>query len=124
MFVRWKRYKGAYSWQSAERRYDYYRARSAVVVQSVRTAAGPRLKHICYLGSISEGHEHDALQREWFWGGVERNLDKAGIAGATRERIVARLEAIVPRPEPEPERPPYNLEAERRKLATLIGRTP
>jgi hypothetical protein len=100
MFVRWKRYEGALYWRSAERRHDYYRARRAVVVQSVRTQAGPRLKHICYLGSISEGHGHDALQREWFWGDVEPRLDKAGIAGEARARIIASLEAVVPRPDP------------------------
>jgi hypothetical protein len=98
-----------------------YRAKSAVLVQSVRTDKGPRLKHICYLGSVPEGGARSQDSRESFWHGVEPNLDKAGITGADRERIIATLEAAVPRTEP---RPPYDLEAERRKFTALTGLTP
>jgi hypothetical protein len=109
MFVRWKRRQSR----------PGYRAKVAVLVQSVRTAKGPRLKHICYLGSVEEGQERDQWNRRGFWYGVEPNLDKAGITGEDRARILATLEAVVPRPEPEPERPPYDLEAARRKGAAI-----
>src|SRR4051812_36755578 len=56
-------------------------AKSAVLVESVRTAAGPRHRHICYLGSIWEGCEGRHWHRAHFWGTADANLDGAGIAG-------------------------------------------
>jgi hypothetical protein len=68
-------------------------------MQSVRTAAGPRLRHICYLGSVVERDEQVDWDRRRFWHRVEPNLDKAGITGEVRERVLATLEVAVPRPE-------------------------
>jgi hypothetical protein len=69
-----------------------------VLVESVRTEAGPRHKHICYLGTVREGKEQYVGHQIGFWRSVDRNLDRAGISEADRARIFAKLEAVVPRP--------------------------
>jgi hypothetical protein len=69
--------------------------RSAVLVESVRTEAGPRHKHICYLGAIREGCEGYDGHRANFWLSAGRNLARAGVPDADRARIVAALEAVV-----------------------------
>jgi hypothetical protein len=72
---------------------DGYRL-SAVLVRSVRTPAGPRQRHVAYLGSFDED-EGDAAG---FWASAGRALDRLGLAGQERARIEAALEAKVPRP--------------------------
>jgi hypothetical protein len=90
---------------------------AAYLVQSVRTERGPRHRHICYLGSITNPddtlHEKPGPLGEWlkyelrgeayrhrrFWATALFNLDRAGIAGADREKIIASLQRTVPRPE-------------------------
>jgi hypothetical protein len=128
MFVQWKwrqkrirhwRYEGLYSTQV-----------SAVLVRSVRTDAGPRHERICYLGAISTISKDKvstskpsfarSWRRQWFWESAELNLDKAGIGESDRERIVAALKAVVPKPEPAPPREPYDIEAERAKLGIVV----
>jgi hypothetical protein len=69
--------------------------KSAVLLKSVRTAAGPRQRHICYLGSIREGHEGQIGHRIGFWEAAHKGLDGAGIEGDERARIVAALESVV-----------------------------
>jgi hypothetical protein len=71
---------------------------SAVLVESVRTPAGPRQKVICYLGSIVERREGHHGRRASFWATADPRLEEAGVAGEGRTRIVAALEARVPRP--------------------------
>jgi hypothetical protein len=70
----------------------------AVLVESIRTSAGPRHKYICYLGSINEGDEDSPAARLRFWYVAERNLDKAKIAGEKRRTIETALAAVVARP--------------------------
>jgi hypothetical protein len=122
MFVRWKYGEVWYSPILSL----HCRPRRAVLVRSVRTERGPRLQHVCYLGSFNEWFDAKPPDRPCpkkadgeFWATAERNLDKAGIAGAERQRIIASLEAVVPRTDPEPKLPPSDLAAERRKLAAL-----
>jgi hypothetical protein len=98
MFVRWKRRertrtRGGYKRSTGEW------VKSAVLIQSVRTEAGPRHKHICYLSSIWEGHEKQHWHRVGFWETAERNLDRAGISKKDRVRIVAALQSIVSKPD-------------------------
>jgi hypothetical protein len=106
-FVKWKRQRWK-TWHC----WGYYRGRdgdrftkSAALVRSVRTEAGPRHKHICYLGSVCEGREGLIWGSDRFWETAGRNLDKAGITGADRERIEAAVEAVVPKPPPPPPPP-------------------
>jgi hypothetical protein len=97
VFLRWKRRRWADDWRRDEDRFT----KSAVVVRSVRTEAGPRLKHICFLASVIEGREGWDSEQKWFWKAAEQNLDKAGITGADRERITTTLEKTIPRPKPD-----------------------
>jgi hypothetical protein len=83
MFVRWKRREGA---------------RSAVLVESVRTADGPRQRYLCYLGSITAGRERSRANAVKFWESADRGL--AGIPEAERARVAAELAKAVPRPAP------------------------
>jgi hypothetical protein len=97
MFVRWKRRQRTRTtmygqWGTGEW------VKSAVLVQSVRTEAGPRHKHVCYLGSIREAHQEAHYVRVGFWESVVKNLDRVEITGADRKRIEATLEAVVPKP--------------------------
>jgi hypothetical protein len=94
MFVRWKRRQ-----RTKRGRETGQWVRSAYVVGGVRTEAGPRQKHICYVGSIHEGYEGHHSHRVAFWAGADANLDRAGIAGDDLPPVVAALEAIVPRPD-------------------------
>jgi hypothetical protein len=72
--------------------------RSAVLVESVRTAAGPRQKVLGYLGSIEEQYLGQVGHRVGFWASAEARLDELGPTAEERARIVAALEAVVPRP--------------------------
>jgi hypothetical protein len=72
--------------------------KSAVLVESVRTPTGPRLKHVCYLGSIREAEIEQYGPRLKFWTTVEKNLDQTGIVGENRKRIEAVLSAVVLKP--------------------------
>jgi hypothetical protein len=101
MFVRWK-----YGERRSSEQGLPYRCKRAVLVESVRTERGPRSQHLCYLGSVCEWFDPQQGDRVralddpgQFWAVAERNLDKAGIAGAERERIIATLESAVPRPD-------------------------
>jgi hypothetical protein len=94
MFVRWKRRERTRRHQPTGEW-----VRRAVLVRSVRTAAGPRHRHVCYLGSIREGQELDHWHRVDFWASVVRNLSRAGIAKADRGRIVGALQSVVPKPD-------------------------
>jgi hypothetical protein len=69
-----------------------------VLVESVRTATGPRQKYIGYLGSIPSDAENDADAVVEFWVSAESNLRAAGVSGADLARVVAALERVVPRP--------------------------
>jgi hypothetical protein len=69
------------------------------LVESIRTAQGPRHQHICHLGSLDERFRDEHWQRLFFWATAHHNMDKSGVTGETRERIVATLESVIPRPD-------------------------
>jgi hypothetical protein len=73
--------------------------KSAVLVKTVRTPAGPRHKHICYIGTIREAEINHYGHRVEFWISVEKNLDAAGIVGEERQTIEAALSAVVEKPD-------------------------
>jgi hypothetical protein len=94
---------------------------SACVVRSVRTPDGPRQQYVTYLGSIT--HPDDTMwgdskqgkfltaeiiepsvggeryQHRQFWATALSNLERAGIVGDDREKIIAELERTIPRPD-------------------------
>jgi hypothetical protein len=96
MFIRWKTDDGP--------------SCRAVLVDSVRTLSGPRLKHVAYLGSFKENNLAQDSTRAWFWQSARKRLDQLGIGGRItsrdREKIEAALARRVPpiAPEPEPAR--------------------
>jgi hypothetical protein len=94
MFVRWKRRERTTKY----RKHTDDWVRYAVLVRSERTPGGPRLKHVCYLGSIGEGLEGSDHHRDPFWRAVERKLDALGVKGTERKRIEAALLSVVPKP--------------------------
>jgi hypothetical protein len=94
MFVRWKRRE-----RTRQRKGTGEWVKQAVLVQSVRTQDGPRQKYVTYLGSVREGHEDLHWNRLAFWTAVGRNLDRVGVAGALRKRIVTELESVVKKPD-------------------------
>jgi hypothetical protein len=93
MFIRWKTEDGV-------------RCR-AVLVDSMRTLSGPRLKHVGYLGSFKENNLAQDNTRAWFWQSARRRLDQLGICGKItsreREKIEAALAQRVPPIAPEQE---------------------
>jgi hypothetical protein len=126
MFVRWKRhqryrdvyhtepidpskdpslYASGYRTQIVRESVPTFALRSAVLVESVWTPAGPRHRHLGYLASIREGLERDPEAASAFWESAAANLRKARvadggrIAGADLAKVVAALERVVPRPD-------------------------
>jgi hypothetical protein len=91
MFIRWKTEDGP--------------SCRAILVDSVRTLSGPRLKHVAYLGSFREDNLPQDGARAWFWQGARRRLDQLGICGKItnreREKIEAALAQRVPPIAPE-----------------------
>jgi hypothetical protein len=75
----------------------------AYVVRSERTSAGPRQRVVCYLGGIRQyldraGREKligPGLKQE-FWERAMAVLDRVGIAGDDRTKVVAALEWVNP----------------------------
>jgi hypothetical protein len=112
MFVKWKRREGIKTqWGTL----------SAYLVESVRTAVGPRHKHICYIASIADIEDATGpldiparyagtmLGDRWyrahrFWRAAMDNLARAGIEGDDLVKVAAALERVVERPPGE--RPP------------------
>jgi hypothetical protein len=86
MFIRWKTKDGP--------------SCRAVLVDSMRTLSGPRLKHVAYLGSFKENNLTQDSARAWFWQGARRRLDQLRIRGKItsldREKIEAALAQRVP----------------------------
>jgi hypothetical protein len=86
MFVRWKTEDGP--------------SCRAILVDSVRTLSGPRLKHVAYLGSFKEDNLVQDNARAWFWQCARKRLDQLGINGRItireRERIEVALAQRVP----------------------------
>lgn len=93
MFVRWKRRR-----MTARKRPTGDVVKTAALVRSERTPAGPRLRHVCYLGSIEDKHLDSASARGCFWDKATKSLDAAGIGGEVRQRIEAAIATAVPRP--------------------------
>jgi hypothetical protein len=93
MFVRWKRRE-----RTRRKQPTGEWVKSAVLVRSVHTEVGPRLRHICSLGLVREGYERDYWEQVAYWAAATRNLDRVGIAGKERARIEAVLESVVPKP--------------------------
>jgi hypothetical protein len=95
---------GGVIWVPARHAVEYDRvptdvwSRYAVLVRSVRTPSGPRLKHVAYLGTIAEGGEHHPRSQLDFWDAVDRRLSSVAIPDEERGRITASLESVVPRP--------------------------
>lgn len=81
MFVRWKTEDGP--------------SCRAVLVDSVRTLSGPRLKHVAYLGSFKENNIAQYSARAWFWQGARRRLDQLGIRGKITSREREKIEAAI-----------------------------
>jgi hypothetical protein len=128
MFVRWKRRQRTRTgW--VKRKGKYVKARegtgewvkSAVLVESVRTESGPRHKHVCYLGTIRERSADAYPARVHFWKSADRNLDRAGLAGSERERIVLVLESVVPKPD-EASREAWRARSEQRLAEIELAR--
>jgi hypothetical protein len=86
MFIRWKTEEGP--------------SCRAVLVDSMRTLSGPRLKHVAYLGSFKEDNLAEDNARRWFWQGARKRLDQLGICGKItsreREKIEAELARRIP----------------------------
>jgi hypothetical protein len=74
--------------------------RTAYLIQAIRTPAGPRQEYLCRLGAIeTDAQGSPTLEaRAKFWREADRQLEGRGDA-ADRARIVAALEAVVPRPD-------------------------
>ena len=92
MFIRWKTEDGP--------------SCRAVLVDSMRTPSGPRLKHVAYLGSFKENNLAQDNARACFWSACRR-LDQLGICGKItsreREKVEAALAQRVPPITPEQE---------------------
>jgi hypothetical protein len=79
---------------------------TASLVESVRINGQPRQRTIRYLGSIRECHldlegQSSIFHRGYFWRSVDTNLASLDLSDLERARIVAGLEDVVPRPDPE-----------------------
>jgi hypothetical protein len=95
MFVRWKRRRLKDKlWRTAPAPW----VRSAVLVESIRTADGSRQKHICYLGEICEDNTSLPWSRHSFWRSADKALDRVGVKGKQREAIDDALTQVVQRP--------------------------
>jgi hypothetical protein len=73
--------------------------RTTYLIQAIRTPAGPRQEYLCKLGAIetdAQGSPTPEARAE-FWEEADRQLEGRGDT-ADRERIVAALAAVVPRP--------------------------
>jgi len=94
MFIRWKTQGGPIC--------------RAVLVETLRTTAGPRQRLVAYLGSFNEDNVAHDNARAWFWQGARKRLDQLGIRGKItsrdRERIESALAQRVPRATPEQKR--------------------
>jgi hypothetical protein len=104
MFIRWQRTRHQKVLRTHEpppgkkfASVEYY-VRAAVLIRSIRTSAGPRQKHVCYLGSIHEGDEAKLLSRIRFWESVDRKIGAVDISDKERHRILAALDAVVAKP--------------------------
>jgi hypothetical protein len=111
MFIKWKPgrlTKHCVHWE--------YSRRLAYVVESVRTPAGPRHRHVCYVASFidlgdpkdyrdtaegvtMETHGTYAQRCVEFWATALPALDRAGITGADRAKLEADLKRVVDRPD-------------------------
>jgi hypothetical protein len=103
MFIRWERRQRYVRGNRTRHGYESVPidkwTRCAVLLESVRTPAGPRQQYVCYLGSVKEGSEGGDLDRWRFWMAAVRNLRKVGVSGRDLVRVVAALDAVVPRPD-------------------------
>jgi hypothetical protein len=94
VFVRWKRRRVF----SVDRDgYEHY-TETAYVVRSERTADGPRQRVVCYLGGIrwhldDRGREEEISLggKRAFWERANTALDRAGIEGDDRAKVLAAL---------------------------------
>jgi hypothetical protein len=72
--------------------------RTALLIQSVRTPAGPRHRYLATLGKYQEGKERDRQERNQFWITTMVGLDQAGVEGKERRKIVAALAKVIRKP--------------------------
>jgi len=72
MFIRWKTEEGP--------------SCRAVLIDSMRTPSGPRLRHVAYLGSFKVVNLAQDNARAWFWQGARKRLDQLGICGRITSR--------------------------------------
>jgi hypothetical protein len=73
--------------------------RYAVLVESVRTPAGPRQRYVRHVSSIREKHLDAEAHRRYFWECADANLVDAGLSDEERAAAIATMEAVVPRPD-------------------------
>ena len=103
--------------------------RSAVLVESVRINGQPRQRTIRYLGSIRECHldlegQYSIFHRGYFWQSADTNLESLDLSDLERARIIAALEDVVPRPDPEESAQAHERARERIAVLTAgMGRT-
>jgi hypothetical protein len=81
MFIRWKTQDGP--------------SCRAVLVESLRTLSGPRLRYVAYLGSFKEANLGQDNARAWFWQGARKRLDQLGSCGKITSRDRGKLEAAL-----------------------------
>jgi hypothetical protein len=95
MFIRWK--SRTKQWWPG--RADPDTRWSAILVESVRVDGKPRLRHLAFLGSITDQQIQAGQGDIRFWRSVYRALDDLGdrLTAKDRERIVAELADRVPR---------------------------
>jgi hypothetical protein len=81
MFIRWKTEDGP--------------SCRAVLVESMRTLSGPRLRYVAYLGSFMEDNLARDNARAWFGQGARKRLDQLGICGRITSRDREKIEAML-----------------------------
>jgi hypothetical protein len=112
MYIRWYRHP-------LRRRQDS--RQWVALVESVRTAHGPRQRTVCYLGSIRECYRMAPAHRQAFWATVDKRLAALDIPAMTRQLLERQLVQQVPRPT---EAELADLMALRATLAALVASPP
>jgi hypothetical protein len=96
MFVRWKQGETCGDIDGL------YYSKRAYLVRSEWTPRGPRQRVVCYLGSIRQyfGEGVEILIGRWlkegFWDRAMAALDRAGITGDDRAKVIAELKEVNP----------------------------
>jgi hypothetical protein len=97
MFVRWKTRIPRQPWYKDFPHRNPGKSFSAELVRSERVDGQPRQKVVAYLGHIKEKYLDVPSRRYHFWEHVDQQLKALGVSLAERQRIEARLSAVVAR---------------------------